>query len=80
MLTCRDVTSKATDYAEGALPWTMRLQIRFHLMMCWMCRRYLAQLELTRRALRHLAGRDTPAETPAHLREAFRQWTNERHR
>ena len=80
MLTCREVTSKATEYTEGALPWTTRLQIRLHLMMCWMCRRYLQQLELTTRALRHLAGGDGPTETPAPLREAFRQWTDQRHR
>jgi anti-sigma factor ChrR (cupin superfamily) len=80
MLTCREVTSKATEYTEGALPWTTRLQIRLHLMMCWMCRRYLEQLELTTRALRHLAGGDAPTETPAPLREAFRQWTDRRRR
>jgi hypothetical protein len=49
-------------------------------MMCWMCRRYLEQLELTTRALRHLAGREAPTETTAPLRETFRLWTNERRR
>ncbi len=79
MLNCRDVTSKATDYTEGKLPWVTHLQIRFHLMMCWMCRRYLRQLELTAMALRQLSRREgTPAETPAPVREAFLQWKNER--
>ena len=47
--------------------------------MCWMCRRYLKQLDLTRRALRHLSGDEAP-RPPAPLRETFRAWRAERDR
>ena len=79
MLSCRHVTSKATDYIQRKLPWATRLQIRLHLMMCWMGRRYLRQLELTAVALRQLSGREgAPAETPAPLRDILQQWTRKR--
>jgi len=78
MLSCRQVTSLASDYVDGALPRRTRLGVRFHLLMCWMCRRYLRQLELTTRVLRGLAGGDEPAEPPAQVREAFRAWRAER--
>lgn len=78
MLNCRQVTSMASDYVDGALPWRARFQVRLHLFMCWMCRRYVNQLDLTRRALRHLAGRDASQQPPAALGETFRAWKAER--
>jgi predicted anti-sigma-YlaC factor YlaD len=78
MLNCREVTSLATEYMEHGVPWTRRLQVRLHLVMCWMCRRYYAQLALTSRSLHALAGLDAPAETPESLRAVFRQWTSDR--
>lgn len=80
MLNCSEVTSLASDYLDGALPRRTRLGIRFHLLMCWMCRRYLKQLDLTTRALRHLTGAGTPVEPPEQLRETFRAWKAERGR
>lgn len=80
MLNCREVTSLASDYLDGALPRPTRLGIRFHLLMCWMCRRYLRQLELTTKVLRGLAGRDEPVEPSAPVRDVFRAWKAERDR
>jgi predicted anti-sigma-YlaC factor YlaD len=77
MLNCRDVTSLATEYMEHGLPWTKRLKVRLHLAMCWMCRRYYAQLALTSRTLSALAGRDTVPKTPESLRTVFRQWKSD---
>jgi len=80
MLSCRQLTSMASDYLDGALPRRTRLGVRFHLLMCWMCRRYLRQLELTTKVLRGLAGGDEPVETPASVRDVFRGWKAERDR
>ncbi|HEY3383514.1 MAG TPA: zf-HC2 domain-containing protein [Vicinamibacterales bacterium] len=78
MLSCREVTSLATEYAERGLPWTTRLQVRLHLAMCWMCRRYYQQLALTSRVLHQLSGGDAPVQTPESLHQVFRQWKAER--
>ena len=54
--TCREVQTLATEYREGALPFTARLGIRLHLLMCWACRAFVRGLEalpgLSRRTLR----------------------------
>ena len=77
MLSCRQVTSLASDYLDGALPRRTRIGIRLHLLMCWMCRRYLRQLELTSKVLRRLAGGE-PVEPPVPVRDVFRAWKAER--
>ena len=72
MLSCRDVVTHATDYAEGRLPWTSRMQMRLHLALCALCRRYIHQMDVTRSLLGRV-GRDTkPHEVPPAVREAFR--------
>jgi predicted anti-sigma-YlaC factor YlaD len=80
MLNCRDVTSMASAYLDRALPWRTRAQVRLHLLMCRICRRYLKQLELTTAALRHLADTRTPLEAADPLRETFRTWKKTRGR
>jgi hypothetical protein len=72
MLSCRDVVTLATDYAEGRLPWTSRMQMRLHLAMCALCRRYIRQLELTKSVLGRLGKGAERQEIPPALREAFR--------
>jgi anti-sigma factor ChrR (cupin superfamily) len=72
MLSCRDVVTLATDYAEGRLSWGARIQMRMHLAMCALCRRYLRQLEVTKSLLGRLGqGAESQAVSPF-LREAFR--------
>ena len=45
MLTCKEFSrALASDELENA-PWTRRLAVRFHLLMCRHCRRYRAQLQ-----------------------------------
>ena len=62
MVKCRDVTEMATDYMERALPLPARLSMRFHLLICSMCRAYLDQLHKTSRLLR---GQSLPAPDEA---------------
>lgn len=61
VLTCHDLAEHATDYMEGALPWRARLAVRLHLLVCRMCRAYLAQLRRTTALLR---GRALPPPPP----------------
>jgi hypothetical protein len=49
--TCRDVSELATDYLERRLPVTGWLGLRWHLLQCDACRRYLAQMRQTVRLL-----------------------------
>lgn len=45
IVTCKEVSrALASDELEDA-PWTRRLAVRFHLLMCRHCRRYRAQLQ-----------------------------------
>ena len=56
MLSCREVsTILATDALEQA-PWTRRMSVRLHLLMCRHCRRYKAQLSAMGEAARDLWG------------------------
>lgn len=61
VLTCHDLVANATDYMEGALPWRARLAVWRHLLICHMCRAYLAQLRATTALLR---GRALPPPPP----------------
>lgn len=48
MLSCKDVTSLASDYLDknmgGTLPWKMRL----HLVACRCCRQFVKHLAITK--------------------------------
>jgi anti-sigma factor ChrR (cupin superfamily) len=72
MLSCRDVVTLATDYAEGRLSWQSRIQMRLHLLMCAFCRRYLKQMDLTKSLLGRLGKNPDRPEVPPSIREAFR--------
>ncbi len=73
MLTCRDVTERVTDYLERDLSWWGRLQVRLHLAMCAVCRRYVGQMRTTTELLHHLKEqREQPASIDPALRDAFR--------
>jgi predicted anti-sigma-YlaC factor YlaD len=72
MPTCRDVAERASDLLDETLPWTTRLQLRMHLLMCVRCREYVRQLGLVLGVLRRLPPEEpTDAEREA-LIEMFR--------
>lgn len=53
MLSCRELAHRhASDYLDGQLSWRARLGVRFHLMLCDNCRRFIAQLRKVRVLLR----------------------------
>lgn len=60
MLSCRDFAHRhASDYLDDQLGWRARLGVRFHLMLCDNCRRFIAQLRKVRVLLRN-----KPASVP----------------
>jgi predicted anti-sigma-YlaC factor YlaD len=79
MLTCRElVQSLASDYLDSQLNWRVRAGVRFHLLICHHCRRFMRQLALVRSLL---AGRpeQEPGETEVR-RLAERLYREHRHR
>jgi hypothetical protein len=46
MLTCRQLVKESDQLLAGELPWRRRLSIKFHLLMCRHCRRYITQLRM----------------------------------
>ena len=61
---CKEVQTLATEYREGALPFSQRLRIRIHLLFCWACRAFLRGLAALPRIAR-LATRPEPAAPEA---------------
>ena len=51
MPTCRDMSELVTDYLEHRLPATGWLGVRWHLLQCDACRRYVGQMRQTIRLL-----------------------------
>lgn len=46
MLTCRQMSERASDIVDGHASWRERLSARLHVVMCVHCRRYFRQLRL----------------------------------
>jgi hypothetical protein len=62
MLTCRELVQlHASDYLDRQLNWRQRAGVRFHLLICEQCRRFIRQLHLVRGVLA-LRPEATPAE------------------
>jgi predicted anti-sigma-YlaC factor YlaD len=52
MLTCRELVQiHASDYLDSQLNWGQRAGVRFHLLICERCRRFISQLRLLRGVL-----------------------------
>lgn len=74
ILTCRQLVEKATEAQEGHLSRLDRIGWALHLSWCRHCRRYVAQLEQTRKWLRLLsrdesAPKDVIAAALSHVRK-----------
>lgn len=50
MLRCRDVPAEVSLALDDELTWGRRLALRFHVLMCKHCRRYLRQAKRLARA------------------------------
>ncbi|NOQ94673.1 MAG: hypothetical protein GQ547_08590 [Methylophaga sp.] len=47
MYQCKDITEEVNNYIEGDLPFTKRIGLFFHFIMCSCCRNYLQQIRST---------------------------------
>lgn len=56
MKTCKEVHRLVIEGQDRKLPLSQRIAVRVHLMMCGACRRFEAQMELLRRAVRRFPG------------------------
>ncbi len=65
-LSCRKAAELASRSLDQTLPWRERLALRLHTFICRVCRRYVRQLELLRRAVNRLA-QDDPLSSQAQL-------------
>lgn len=61
MLTCREVSRRASALVDGEIGLRERLTIRLHLLMCVHCRRFTRQLA---RLVRTLKGRTLSGRVP----------------
>lgn len=52
LITCREASHLISRQQDARLTLGERMQLRFHLMMCNACRRFAAQAEFLRRAMR----------------------------
>ena len=74
MMTCQKLTELVTDFEEGTLSFTDRLQVRMHLMMCPHCRAYVDQLRLTTSLLSQLPPEPLDPDLKQGLIDAYRDW------
>jgi len=73
VLTCRDVSERATDYMERAMPLRESLAMRLHLGLCGACRNYLGQMRMTAKLLRNRPLGSPPDRLSEQLIEQARQ-------
>ena len=56
MKTCKEVHRLVIEGQDRKLSFVERISVRVHLMMCNACRRFEAQMEFMRQALRRFPG------------------------
>ena len=72
MLNCREVSERVSDFLDVTLPFSIRLQMRLHLLMCRICREYVRQMALVVGALGRLPRNKPAAELQTELLAMFR--------
>lgn len=72
MLSCREVAATASDYVNRDLTWRERVGVRFHLLMCRFCHRYVRQMRQTVSLLRQIGRTPEDAGTDTTARDLFR--------
>jgi hypothetical protein len=70
MMSCKEVSQLAAESAGKALPMRKRMAVKFHLMMCRACSRFVRQMALLKKACAVFQEKDDsldslPGLTPA---------------
>ena len=82
MLTCREVSERASQFVDGELGFWPAMQVRMHLVACRYCRRFVKQMRTVVRLVEkygytlpedELDGRMAPAFRHDDLLERFRE-------
>lgn len=60
MLSCKGLVALSSDLLDGELTWKQRIAVRTHLAMCVHCRRFIRQLRVSQRVIRHLPVEQAP--------------------
>ncbi|MEE4363079.1 MAG: hypothetical protein V2J08_04050 [Desulfotignum sp.] len=73
---CKDVSQLISRSMDENMPLRIRMGIRFHLMMCSLCRNYKKQLWIIRKAVEKLdrmeSFHDNPMRLPDQVREKLK--------
>lgn len=62
MYSCRQVCENATELKDADTTLVRRLKLRFHLLVCKHCRRFVRQLDNTMDATRRVDASESPSE------------------
>ncbi|MCK9801622.1 anti-sigma factor [Pseudomonas chlororaphis] len=54
MLTCQEYVACSSDYLDGQLSLRQRLRVRYHVLLCPDCRRFIRQMRVLQATLRVL--------------------------
>ncbi len=73
IITCRTFTHLVDDAREGELSAFGRARVKFHHLICPMCRRYVRGLDATVSALHEVPEEPAPAETKAMILQRLRE-------
>jgi len=72
MLKCNEIHHAVASGAIEEAGWMQRMELKFHLLMCHHCRRYVDQLQALGRGIRALARHQEPdRETCSRLEHAI---------
>ena len=60
LLSCKDATHAASNYLDGDVTRKLNWKIRFHLLACKCCRRFIRHLTITRKIVPHIIRHTAP--------------------
>lgn len=73
-LTCKEVTELVGSDTLREQSWRTRLQVRLHLLMCSLCRRYAAQIRALGTQARKIMSENPPSDAQVErMKEAILQ-------
>jgi hypothetical protein len=70
---CKDVSQLISRSMDEKMPLRVRMGIRFHLMMCSLCRNYKKQLWIIHRAVEKLDRMESTGTSPMRLPDQVRE-------
>ena len=59
MLSCRELVEQSSDYVDKQLSFRQRMNVRMHIMLCSVCRRYVRHMGIV---VKMFGEKDLPAE------------------